>query len=231
MPTDTAAVQVGQFAQVAETAEGDLGGIAGWAVSVMDTLGGPGAALIVGLENVFPPIPSEVILPLAGFSAALGEFTLLGAIVWTNIGSVVGAILAYGLGFWLGADRARALFDRLPLMTGEDFDTAQGWFSRHGNASVFFGRMVPVVRSLISVPAGVARMNILLFLLLTTAGSAIWNTIFVVGGYLLGGQWHRIESVAGWFSNAVVVVILLAAVVFFGRRALRERAARRDSRA
>lgn len=208
-------------------AEGELGGIAGWAVSLMDTLGGPGAAIIVGLENVFPPIPSEVILPLAGFSAAQGTFTLAGAIFWTTLGSVLGAILAYGLGFWLGADRVRALFDRVPLMKVEDFDKAEGWFGRHGSASVFFGRMVPVVRSLISIPAGVARMNFLLFLALTTVGSGIWNSIFIVGGYLLGGQWQRIEAVAGWFSNAVVVAIIVVVVGFLGFRWRQERAQRR----
>lgn len=197
----------------------------------MSALGGPGAAIIVGLENVFPPIPSEVILPLAGFSAAQGTFSLAGAIFWTTLGSVLGAVLAYGLGFWLGADRTRALFGRIPLMKVEDFDKAEGWFTRHGPASVFFGRMVPVVRSLISIPAGVARMNILLFLLLTTCGSLIWNSIFVVGGYLLGGQWHRIEAVAGWFSNAVVGAIILVMVVFFARRLWRERAARRSGTA
>ena len=193
----------------------------------MSALGGPGAAIIVGLENVFPPIPSEVILPLAGFSAAQGTFSLAGAIFWTTLVSVLGAVLAYGLGFWLGATRMRALFGRIPLMSPEDFDKAEGWFQRHGPASVFFGRMVPVVRSLISIPAGVARMNILLFLLfllLTTCGSLIWNSIFVVGGYLLGGQWHRIEAVAGWFSNAVVGVIIVVMVVFFARRLWQERA-------
>ena len=211
-------------------AEGELGGIAGWAVRVMDTLGGPGAALIVGLENVFPPIPSEVILPLAGFTAAQGTFTLAGAIFWTTLGSVLGALLAYGLGYWLGARRVRALFGRVPLIQVEDFDKAERWFSRHGNASVFFGRMVPVVRSLISIPAGVERMNLLLFLLLTTAGSLIWNSIFVVGGYLLGGQWHRIEAVAGWFSNAVVAAIVLLLVVFLGRRSYLEWKERREHR-
>lgn len=190
----------------------------------MDALGGPGASIIVGLENVFPPIPSEVILPLAGFSAAQGTFTLAGAIFWTTLGSVLGAILAYALGFWLGADRVRAIFGRVPLMKVEDFDKAERWFHRHGAASVFFGRMVPVVRSLISIPAGVARMNFPLFLALTLAGSLIWNSIFVVGGYLLGGQWHRIEAVAGWFSNAVVAAIGVLVVAFLVRRWLQERA-------
>lgn len=208
-------------------AEESLGGIAGWAVDVMDALGGPGAAIIVGLENIFPPIPSEVILPLAGFSASQGTFTLAGAIFWTTFGSVVGALLAYGLGYWLGADRVRVLFDRVPLMKVEDFDKAEGWFARHGRSSVFFGRMIPVVRSLISIPAGVARMNLLLFLMLTTAGSLIWNSLFVVGGFLLGEQWQRIEAVAGWFSNAVVVLIAVLLVVFLVHRWLQERAERR----
>jgi membrane protein DedA with SNARE-associated domain len=208
----------------------DLDGIAGWAVGVMEALGGPGAALIVGLENVFPPIPSEVILPLAGFSAAQGTFTLAEAIFWTTLGSVLGALVAYGLGFWLGAARVRALFARVPLIQVQDFDKAEGWFSRHGRTSVFFGRMVPVVRSLISIPAGVERMNLTLFLLLTTAGSLIWNSLFVVAGFLLGGQWHRIEAVAGWFSNAVVAVIVTVLVVFLVRRAVLEWREQREHR-
>lgn len=186
----------------------------------MGALGGPGAAIIVGLENVFPPIPSEIILPLAGFSASQGTFSLAAAIIWTTIGSVAGALLAYGLGRWLGPHRVRVLFDRVPLMKVEDFDKAQGWFDRHGRSSVFFGRMVPVVRCLISIPAGVARMNLAVFLLLTTGGSLVWNSIFVVGGYALGNQWYRIESVAGWFSNAVVGVIAVLLAVFLGRRSL-----------
>ena len=210
--------------------EGDLGGIAGWAVGVMEALGGPGAALVVGLENVFPPIPSEVILPLAGFSAAQGTFTLAGAIFWTTLGSVLGAILAYGLGFWLGAERVRALFDRVPLIQVADFDKAEGWFTRHARGAVFFGRMVPVVRSLISIPAGVERMSLLLFVLLTTAGSLIWNSLFVVAGYLLGEQWHRIESVAGWASNAVVAAIVVLLAVFLGRRAYLEFREQREHR-
>lgn len=209
----------------------ELGGIAGWAVDVMGALGGPGAAVIVGLENVFPPIPSEVILPLAGFSAAQGTFSLASALIWTTVGSLVGAVVAYLLGFWLGADRTRALFGRVPLMRVEDFDKAEGWFARHGYVAVFLGRMVPVVRSLISVPAGVARMNFAVFVLLTTAGSALWNSIFVVGGYLLGEQWQRIGSVAGTFSDVVLVVILVVLAVFLGRRAWQARRRRREQSA
>lgn len=208
---------------------GDLGGIAGWAVTVMDVLGAPGAALIVALENVFPPIPSEVILPLAGFAAARGAFPLWSAILWTTVGSLVGALVAYGLGRWLGAERVRALFRRTPLLKVEDFEKTEAWFGRHGRTSVFLGRMVPVVRSLISIPAGVARMHLPLFLLLTTVGSLLWNSIFVVGGYLLGAQWHRIEAVAGWFSNAVVGVIVVLAAVFLGRRSLQAWVARRGN--
>ncbi|HHX83776.1 MAG TPA: DedA family protein [Actinomycetales bacterium] len=210
---------------------GDLGGIAGWAVDVMGALGAPGAALIVALENVFPPIPSEVILPLAGFAAAHGTFSLAAAIIWTTVGSLVGALVAYGLGYWLGAERVRALFERVPLLKVADFEKTESWFSRHGPASVFLGRMVPVVRSLISIPAGIERMNFLLFVVLTTLGSLLWNAIFVVGGYLLGAQWHRIEAVAGWFSNAVVGLLLVLAAVFLTRRSWQAWAARREARA
>ena len=195
-------------------------GLAGWAVGLMDTLGGPGAALVVGLENVFPPIPSEVILPLAGFAAAQGAFSVLAAIVWTTLGSVVGALAAYALGRGLGRDRVRALADRIPLLRVADVDRTSQWFARYGTWSVLFGRMVPLVRSVISIPAGVERMNVAVFLVLTTVGSLAWNSLFVLGGYALGAQWHRIESVAGTLSNIVVASLVVVCLAFFGRRLL-----------
>jgi membrane protein DedA with SNARE-associated domain len=153
---------------------------------LVETLGGPGAGLAVALENLFPPIPSEVILPLAGFAAARGDLNLASAIVWTTLGSVVGALALYGLGALLGRDRVRAIAARLPLIRLSDVDRTEAWFARHGVKAVFFGRMIPIFRSLISVPAGVERMPIGTFLLYTMLGSLIWNTTFVMAGYLLG---------------------------------------------
>lgn len=165
------------------TSSSDLDGIAQWAVSLMDTIGAPGAGLAIALENLFPPLPSEIILPLAGFSAARGTFSLAEALLWTTLGSVVGALALYSLGAWLGAERLKAITRRLPLMQVSDVEKAEAWFARHGGKAVLLGRMIPLFRSLISIPAGVERMPLARFTLLTALGSAVWNTIFVVAGY------------------------------------------------
>jgi membrane protein DedA with SNARE-associated domain len=185
-----------------------------WAVDIMETLGGAGAALVVGLDNLFPPIPSELVLPLAGFSASKGVFSLTEALIWTTLGSVVGAIIVYWLGALLGRERTRALVGRIPLVKVTDFDRAEQWFARHGTKAVFFGRMIPLFRSFISLPAGVERMHFGLFLLLTTLGSLIWNTIFVVAGFVLGENWHLVEEYAGVFQKIVIGGILVAVALF-----------------
>ena len=196
----------------------ELTGAAAWAAGVMEALGGPGAGLVIALENIFPPIPSEVILPLAGFAASQGTLTLTGAISWTTLGSVVGALLIYGLGAALGRDRFRALWARLPLVKLKDLDRAEEWFDRHGTKAVFLGRMLPLIRSLISVPAGMERMPLTSFLPLTLAGSLIWNTLFIVAGYQLGQNWHIVERYAGVLQWLVVAVVAVGAIWFVVRR-------------
>jgi membrane protein DedA with SNARE-associated domain len=188
--------------------------IADWAVDLMDTLGGPGAGLAIALENLFPPLPSEVILPLAGFAAARGDFGLASAIGWTTLGSVVGAIALYLIGAALGRDRTRALAGRLPLVRLSDLDTAEQWFDRHGSKAVLIGRLIPLVRSLISVPAGVERMPLPRFVALTTAGSLLWNSALVLCGYQLGERWHLVEQYVGILQKLVILAVV-AGVVWF----------------
>ncbi|MEH3088768.1 MAG: DedA family protein [Microbacterium arborescens] len=200
--------------------------LADWTVSLMDTIGPAGAAIAVGMDNLFPPIPSEVVLPMAGLAASRGSFTLAEAILWTTFGSVAGAYILYFLGRWLGADRLRRIADRMPLVKGDDVVRSVHWFEKHGSIAVFFGRMVPLFRSLISIPAGVAKMHWWKFGLLTTAGSLIWNSIFVMAGFLLGENWHIVEQYAEIFQLAVIVVVvaLIAWFVVVRVRALvRER--------
>lgn len=194
MPTDTA----------------ELGGLAGWAVNLMERIGGPGAGLAIFIENLFPPVPSEVVLPMAGFAARLGQLSLTEAIVWTTLGSVLGAWVLYGLGAWLGHERLRTLAAKIPLIDVEDIDKTTAWFARHGTKAVFFGRMVPLFRSFISLPAGTERMNFALFTLLTLLGSVTWNSVFIGAGYLLGANWHAIEP-----YTAALQYVVLAAVVGF----------------
>ncbi|MBF9128707.1 DedA family protein [Plantactinospora sp. S1510] len=187
-----------------------LTGIAEWATDLMDSLGAPGAGLAVALENLFPPLPSEIILPLAGFAASRGEMSLWSAIFWTTLGSVVGALALYYLGALLGRDRTRALAARIPLIKLADVDRTEAWFVRHGAKTVFLGRMIPIFRSLISIPAGIERMRLRIFLVCTALGSLIWNTVFVMAGYLLGENWHRVEEYAGLLQKVVLVAVAVA---------------------
>ncbi|MEU7007180.1 DedA family protein [Streptomyces sp. NPDC046332] len=202
-----------------------------WINSLMDTLGAPGAGLAVALENLFPPIPSEVILPLAGFASATGRMDLFAALLWTTAGSVAGAWALYGVGALLGRERTVAVAARLPLLKVSDIERTEAWFARHGTKAVFFGRMVPIFRSLISVPAGVERMPLPAFLLLTTLGSAIWNTAFVLAGYALGDNWEEVTGYVSVYSKAVLAVAAAAVLGFVGMRLLRPgRGARRGTR-
>lgn len=193
----------------------ELTGIAGWAVTMMDALGGLGVALLIAIENLFPPIPSEVILPLAGFTASQGEsFSVLSAIIWATIGSVSGALALYGLARLIGRERTRAFLNWLPLTKEEDVDKTEAFFEKYKSPTVFFGRMLPIFRSLISLPAGVVKMNIGLFILLTTVGSAIWNTALIYAGYALGENWHIVENYVGVASKVVAVLVVAAAALW-----------------
>jgi membrane protein DedA with SNARE-associated domain len=192
-----------------------------WINSLMDTLGAPGAGIAIALENLFPPIPSEVILPMAGFASATGRIGLLAALLWTTAGSVVGALALYGVGAALGRDRTVAIAARLPLVKVADIERTEAWFARHGTKAVFFGRMLPIFRSLISVPAGIERMPVPVFLALTTAGSAIWNTAFVLAGYALGDNWAEVTRYVSLYSKAVLAVAVGAVVVFAAVRLFR----------
>lgn len=192
----------------------NLNAIVAWAVSLMETLGGLGAGVAIALENLFPPLPSEVILPLAGFAAAQGTLGIVEVLIWTTAGSAVGALALYGIGAWLGRRRMYAIAERMPLIKTADVERTEAWFARHGSKAVFFGRMIPIFRSLISIPAGIERMPLLRFMVLTTAGSAIWNTIFVFAGYFLGANWHIVEEYAGVFQKAVIAVVVVVVVAW-----------------
>ncbi|MEV6814241.1 DedA family protein [Micromonospora sp. NPDC051296] len=200
-------------------------GLVGFVTDLVERLGGPGAGLAVALENLFPPIPSEVILPLAGFVAAQGRMSVVGAIFWTTLGSVLGALALYWIGAVLGRERTRAIAAKLPLVKLSDIDRTEEWFLRHGVKAVFFGRMIPIFRSMISIPAGVERMPLLTFVAYTTLGSLIWNTTFVMAGYLLGDNWHLVEGYAGVLQNLVIVACVGGLAWFVVTRMRRSRRA------
>ena len=199
-----------------------------WLVNLMEVIGAPGVGLAILAENLFPPIPSEVVLPLAGFTVAQGSLNFVSVCVWSLIGSVAGAYLLYGLGAWLGAQRLRAIAEWMWLVKGSDVDQALAWFDKYGKVSVFFGRLIPGVRSLISIPAGLDRMNLVTFGLWTTLGSAIWNAILIYLGFVLGDNWHIVGKYVDTYSNviyAILGLLILFVLGYFIRRAMKERAA------
>ncbi len=190
-------------------------GLAGLVAHVMNSLGLFGVGLILAVETILPFLPSEVALPLAGFTASVpGNFSVVGAIVAATIGSVGGALILYWLSREFGLERTRSVLSKVPLVTERDIDRGVAWFQRNDAAAVFFGRMVPGIRSLVSIPAGVERMPLTRFVLFTTAGSLIWNVIWVVAGYQLGANWKSVEKYGNLLKYALVVAVL-AAVVWF----------------
>jgi membrane protein DedA with SNARE-associated domain len=200
------------FLAAAASAEG---GITAWLLDLVDTLGPIGVGFSILLETVIPPIPSEAVLGAAGvlIDTPLDFFLV---VLCATIGSVLGAIFFYYVGRALGPRRSHAFLDRLPLVETEDVDKTFEWFEKHGRAAVFFGRMVPIVRSFISVPAGVVRMPFGQFLLYTAGGSLIWNTLLVTLGWLAR---DFIEANLHYLDYVVVAVVVLAVVWFAYRKA------------
>lgn len=196
-----------------------------WITHVVETLGGPGLAMLMMLETVFPPIPSELVLPMAGFTIAQGSMTWVEALGWTTFGSVAGAVLLYAVARAFGRERTVRWMAALPLVEETDGDRAHAWFDRHGKVAVLTGRCIPGIRSLVSVPAGTSEMPFGTFFLYTLVGSAVWNAVLVAAGYSLGANWHAVEGVVGIISKVVLVCLLLALLWFVLSR-LRERAHR-----
>ena len=183
-----------------------------WVLSVIEGWGYPGIFFLMLAENVFPPIPSEVIMPLAGYLAATGKLSFLPTVLIGTIGSVLGTSLWYFIGAWIGAARLKrwsARHGRLLTVSPSDIDNAQAWFDRHGGKAVLIGRMIPAVRTLISVPAGVARMSFGRFLAFTVGGSLLWTTLLASAGLALEANYHRVADVIDPLSKLVVVTVVL----------------------
>ena len=195
-----------------------------WITNLVRGMGAPGVGLLMFLENVFPPIPSEVIMPLAGFVAEQGGLSFWGAVAAGAAGSLAGAVGWYWVGRRVGERRLRAWVDRHGrwlTLSGDDVDTAKRWFDRHGGFAVFVGRLVPGVRTLISVPAGFAAMPALPFLLYSAAGTALWTVALAVAGRMLGSQYERVSRVlepAGAVVFGLIALLYVARVVRWRRR-------------
>lgn len=188
-----------------------------WITDIMEQLGYLGIFLMIALENVFPPIPSEVILSFGGFMTTKTDLTVPGVVAAATIGSVVGAVVLYGIGLLLDVERLEKIVDRwghILRVTKADIHRADAWFDKYGYWTVFFCRMVPLIRSLISIPAGMSNMKFGLFLLFTTAGTLIWNIILVSLGAALGESWEDILHFMEIYSNIAYALIAVGIVVF-----------------
>lgn len=194
------------------------------AVDLMELLGGPGIALVIAAEALFPPIPGEVLLPFTGVAAARHGQHVLVPIAWTTLGSVVGGFGVYAVGRALGLQRTRALIARLPLLEIHDVDVAVRFFQRYGFPAVLLARFVPMVRTFISIPAGIEAMPLGWFALATGIGSGLWNAAFVIAGYLFGqAGGETLEGFVRIYSVIVGGLGLLAATAFLTQRGRRDR--------
>lgn len=192
-----------------------------WIERTMESFGYSGIVVLMFLENVFPPIPSELIMPLAGFTAARGDLSFLGVIVAGTVGSVLGALPFYYVGRYVGDARLRRWADRYGrwlAVSGADIERSASWFARHGTLTVLACRLVPGVRSLISIPAGLAGMSLPPFLLYTALGAALWVTALTSAGWLLGANYERVEAYVGPVSYFVLGAVALAAVLWVMQR-------------
>lgn len=199
--------------------------IGGWIEELILTIGYPGIVLVMAIENIFPPIPSELVLPLAGALSAKGDLDFWGAVAAGVVGSLVGAVALYAIG-WVarqaGVRRLVAAYGRYLLISEKDLDRGAAWFHRYGEAVIFFGRLIPIIRSIISIPAGYTRMPIGRFLLYTTAGTALWSLFLTYVGRVLGENWAEIRTFMEPYENGTLVVLILGAAGFIGWRAWRK---------
>jgi membrane protein DedA with SNARE-associated domain len=192
-----------------------------WITGLMNTLGYAGIALLMFLENIFPPIPSEIVMPLAGFTSVQGGMSLVGVILAGAFGSLAGALSWYYAGRIYGHKRMREFADRYGrwiTISPEDIDRATDWFNRHGRSAVLIGRLVPGVRTLISVPAGISGMGLFPFLLYSTIGTVVWTALLAICGYILRDQWSSVESYLSPVSTVLIAVLVLLFAFRFVRQ-------------
>jgi membrane protein DedA with SNARE-associated domain len=188
-----------------------------WITNIMEQYGYIGIFLLIMLENLFPPIPSEVILTFGGFMTTKTNLSIFGVVMTSTIGSVAGAVVLYGVGTLIDMEKVERIVDKwghILRLTKKDVQKADGWFNKYGVWTVFFCRFIPLVRSLISLPAGMSHMNLVSFLVLTTLGTLIWNVVLVSIGASVGGSWEKIVGYMDIYSNIVYVILAVMLIVF-----------------
>ena len=192
-----------------------------WIQNTMTSLGYPGVALLMFLENVFPPIPSELIMPLAGFTAGRGDLSFVGVVLAGALGSLLGQLPLYYLGRWVGEDKLVAWADRYGkwlTVSGNDIKKADDWFDKHGHKTVFFARLVPGLRSLISIPAGLSEMQLPTFLIYSALGTGLWALLLAALGGLLGENYEAVDTYLGPVAFVVLGGLAVWALVWVVRR-------------
>ncbi|MGE7764987.1 DedA family protein [Peribacillus sp. NPDC096540] len=190
-----------------------------WITEFMDNFGYVGIFLLIALENIFPPIPSEVILTFGGFMTTTTNMTIVGVVIASTLGSVAGAVVLYGIGLLIDVKRIEKFVGRwghIFRLTVTDVHKANSWFDKYGAWTVFFCRLVPLIRSLISIPAGMSHMSFWLFLLYTASGTLIWNVILVNVGAAVGSSWENIVGYMDIYSNIVYAIFVLLFILFVG---------------
>ena len=195
-------------------------------IEIMNSFGYIGVFLLITIENVFPPIPSEVILLFGGFMTTYTSMNVIGVIIASTLGSVLGAIILYYIGKILNKERLKKIITSKPgkllRLKPEDIDKADEWFDTKGNKTVFFCRFIPVIRSLISIPAGMSEMPMKKFLIYTTLGSLIWNAALTIAGSIVGENWTSILEIMDNYSHIIVILLaiifVIAIIVFYSKR-------------
>ena len=195
-------------------------------IEIMNNFGYLGVFLLIAIENVFPPIPSEVILLFGGFMTTFSDMNIIGVIIASTLGSILGAIVLYYIGKILNKERLKKIITSKPgkilRLKPEDIDKADNWFDTKGNKTVFFCRFVPIIRSLISIPAGMSEMPMKKFLIYTTAGSLIWNAALTIAGSIVGENWTSIVDIMDQYSHIILVLLIIifivAIIVFYKKR-------------
>lgn len=195
-------------------------------IQIMNNLGYLGVFFLIAVENIFPPIPSEVILLFGGFMTTMSKMSIIGVIIASTLGSVLGGIILYYIGKILNKERlkkiVRGKIGKILRLKEKDIDKADEWFDAKGNKTVFFCRFVPILRSLISIPAGMSEMKMPKFLIYTTVGSAIWNTVLTITGSIVGEKWESIVNIMDKYSHItlfiLIITFIIVTVVYFKKR-------------
>lgn len=200
--------------------------VAAWIQELIAAIGYPGIVIVMAIENIFPPIPSELVLPFAGALSAKGEMNFWAAVAAGTVGSLIGAIVLYAVGYFAREAGVRTLvarYGKFLFISEKDLDRAAEWFERYGEAIIFFGRLIPLVRSIISVPAGYTRMNPARFIIYTILGTTVWNLILAYAGRLLGENWEKILAFMDTYQYATLAVLVLLAMSFLTWRIVKRR--------